>query len=102
MYHILKSIVTSFYEQNTLTLFTATDVIAVNERMLSFLKNLKTNSFTRDEFQLFFKGTSEEISERTARNDIEKLEIGGWVEKKGEGPSTKYVKTNKILPDFAG
>ncbi len=46
--------------------------------------------------------TAGKISEKTARNDISDLESGGWVKKSGKGPSTKYTRTNKELPDNAG
>jgi len=92
----------SLHGYTTLTLFGDHELIIVNERMVSFLKNLQTSSFTRDDYHLFFKSKSEEISERTARMDIDKLIIDGWIKKVGSGPSTKYNRTNKILPDSAG
>jgi len=39
---------------------------------------------------------------KTARNDIAKLLKGNWIEKSGEGPATKYIRTSKDLPDFTG
>ena len=47
----------------------------------------------------FFK---QDIKERTARTDLQKLTDGGWLIKIGDGPQTKYYKTNKKLPDIAG
>ena len=74
--------------------------INLNERMIAFLKDLKTgDQFVREEFEKFFGGS---ISEKTARNDISKLYEGKWVNKVGDGPSTKYTRTNKELPDIAG
>jgi len=68
--------------------------------MLTFLKKLKVGEeFSREDFESFFEGS---ISEKTARNDISKLMEGGWVERFGDGPSTKYVKTNKELPEITG
>jgi ATP-dependent DNA helicase RecG len=84
----------------TLTLYGTTKQIEVNERMFSFLKRLKTNEhFSREDYQRFHEGI---ISEKTARNDISKLLEGEWVGKIGVGPSTKYVRTNKELPEIAG
>jgi len=84
----------------TLTLYGSSKSSDVNERMIAFLKNLKTgDKFGREEFERFFKG---KISEKTARNDIAKLLKGKWVNRIGEGPSIKYVRTNKELPDIAG
>lgn len=83
-----------------LTLYGFSKPIDVNDRMLTFLKKLKVGEeFSREDFESFFEGS---ISEKTARNDISKLMEGGWVERFGDGPSTKYVKTNKELPDIAG
>ena len=92
----------SLHGYTTLTLFGVPDVIVVNERMVSFLRSLKIDSFTRDDFEEFFNNTDKKISERTARNDIDKLINGGWIKKIGEGPSTRYVRTNNALPDIAG
>lgn len=84
----------------TLTLFGISKPIDVNERMLDFIKTLKIgNEFTREDFELFFGG---EISEKTARNDISKLLDGEWINRIGDGPSTKYVRTNKELPEITG
>ncbi|NVN95222.1 MAG: putative DNA binding domain-containing protein [Bacteroidetes bacterium] len=83
----------------TLTLYGYSKPIDVNERMLAYLKKLKVGEqFSREDFEKFFE---ENISEKTARNDISKLLEGEWVNKKGEGPSTKYVRTNKELPGIA-
>lgn len=84
----------------TLTLFSIANKVIVNDRMLEYLRKLKTNSsFTREEYELHFNG---KIKEKTARNDISKLVDGGWVIKKGDGPTTMYARTNKELPDVAG
>jgi len=47
----------------------------------------------------FFK---DEIKERTARLDLQKMADGGWLSKMGDGPTTHYAKTAKKLPDIAG
>lgn len=68
--------------------------------MLTFLKKLKVGEqFSREDFERFFEGS---ISEKTARNDISKLMESEWVERLGEGPSTKYVRINKELPEITG
>jgi len=83
-----------------LTLYGFSNPIDVNNRMLTFLKKLKVGEeFSRENFESFFEGS---ISEKTARNDISKLMEGGWVDRLGDGPSTKYVKTNKELPEITG
>lgn len=84
----------------SLTLYGISKPIAINDRMISFLKKLKTGvQFTREDYEKSFSGN---ISEKTARIDISKLVEGGWVEKIGEGPSTKYTRTNKELPEITG
>jgi len=84
----------------TLTLYGIAKQIVVNERMLAFLKNVKiTEQFIREDYVKFHEGN---ISEKTARNDISKLCEGEWVNRIGEGPSTKYVRTNRELPDITG
>lgn len=83
----------------TLTLYGTAKQVELNERLISFLKALKTaEQFGREDYEKFYEGS---ISEKTARNDISKLVEGKWVKKVGEGPSTKYVRTNKELPDIA-
>ena len=84
----------------SLTLYGIPKPIAINERMIGFVKTLKTGEqFSRDEYEEFFEGN---ISEKTARIDISKLDEGGWVSKFGKGPATKYRRTNKELPDNSG
>lgn len=84
----------------TLTLYGEPRPIELNQRMIHFLAQLKPEGqFTRGDYMAFFQG---EIKERTARADIQKLTDGGWLSKTGEGPSTKYHKTRKKLPDIAG
>ena len=82
----------------TLTLYGTSKQIEVNERMFSFLKRLKTaEQFAREDYEKFNEGN---ISEKTARNDISKLLEGEWISKTGDGPSTKYVRTNKEVPEI--
>lgn len=84
----------------TLTLYGTAKQIEINERMFSFLKPLKTGEqFLREDYEKFHGGS---ISEKTARNDIAKFLKGKWVNRIGEGPTTKYVRTNKELPDITG
>ena len=84
----------------TIILNSETKKIEVNERMLLFLKQLTPEfSFSREGYMSFFNN---DIQERTARMDLQKLIEGGWVTKIGDGPQTKYFKTTKKLPDIAG
>ncbi|OJV56343.1 MAG: hypothetical protein BGO31_14745 [Bacteroidetes bacterium 43-16] len=84
----------------TLTLYGVPKAIEINERMHIFLKQLDAKKkFTRDEYMEFFK---DEIKERTARLDLQKMADGGWLSKMGDGPTTHYAKTAKKLPDIAG
>ena len=84
----------------TLTLYGISKQLDMNERMIAFLRKLKTgDQFVREEFEKVFEG---KISEKTARNDIAKLLEGKWINRLGEGPSTKYIRTNKELPDITG
>ncbi|MEA3447188.1 MAG: ATP-binding protein [Bacteroidota bacterium] len=84
----------------SLTLYGIPKPVSINDRMVDFGRRLKTGEqFTREDYEQYFK---DKISEKTARNDISNLESGGWVRKSGKGPSTKYTRTNKELPDNAG
>ncbi len=84
----------------TLTLYGTPKPVRTNERIIKFLRSLKTGEqFNRQLFEQFF---NKHISEKTARNDISIMIEGGWVEKMGDGPSTSYVRTNKELPEITG
>lgn len=84
----------------TLTLFGIPKPVMVNERIITFLKQIKIGEqFRRDDFEHFFQ---RQISEKTARNDIGAMVKGLYVEKIGTGPATRYVRTNKELPEIAG
>ena len=84
----------------TLTLFGTPKPVRTNDRMITFLRSLKTGEqFSRQVFEQFF---NKRISEKTARNDIAIMTEGGWVEKLGEGPSTRYARTSKELPEITG
>lgn len=80
-----------------LTLFLAEQPIKLNIRQVSFVNSVEAYfGFSREYYQ---KNCDEEISERTARNDIAELIRGGWLKQIGEGNQTKYVKTDKKLPE---
>ena len=84
----------------TLTLFAVPEKVEINERMIKFLSNIETgNSFKGKEYEIFF---ADKISSKTARNDISTLVKGKYLIKKGSGPSTKYRRTEKKLPDVTG
>jgi ATP-dependent DNA helicase RecG len=72
----------------------------LNERMVKFLNHLNPDERIKSEDYMAFFG--KDIRERTARLDLQKLTDGGWLIKIGDGPLTKYYKTNKELPDIAG
>jgi len=82
----------------TLTLPGKLKSIEFNDRMYTFIITLQIGQqFSREDYELFFQNN---ISEKTARLDIKKLLDGNWLEKKGEGPVTKYIRTTKELPEF--
>ncbi|MCX6249395.1 MAG: putative DNA binding domain-containing protein [Bacteroidetes bacterium] len=84
----------------SLTLYGIPKSVAINERMFDYLKKLKTgDQFSRDDYEKYFK---DQISEKTARIDISRLVESGLLSKRGVGPSTKYTRTNKELPDITG
>lgn len=84
----------------TLTLFGIKEVIKINARMLQFVNEMHPdNAYSSEDYLGFFMG---EIKERTARMDLQKLTEGGWLKRIGDGPQTRYIKTNKKLPDYAG
>lgn len=84
----------------TLTLPGKPKTIELNDRMRSFMQTLETGQqFGREDYERFFQNN---ISEKTARLDIGKLLDGNWLEKTGEGPATKYIRTSKKLPDITG
>ncbi len=81
-------------------MYAVKEEIKLNERMVRFINGIHPdNAYSSEEYMEFFKG---DIKERTARMDLHKLTAGGWLKKTGEGPLTRYSKTNKKLPDFAG
>lgn len=84
----------------TLTLFGVPKSLNINERMLRYLKTLRVGfEFSREDYEEFHNRC---ISEKTARNDISKMDVGKFVTKISVGPSTIYRRTNKELPDVAG
>lgn len=84
----------------TLTLPGKAKIIVFNERMRSFMQTLEADQlFGRENYERFFQNN---ISEKTARLDIGKLLDGNWLEKSGEGPATKYIRTSKKLPEITG
>ena len=84
----------------TLTLPGKPKIIEINERMRSFLRKIEIGQqIDREFYERFFQNN---ISEKTARLDIGKLLNGNWLEKIGEGPATKYIRTAKKLPEITG
>ncbi len=83
-----------------LTLPGTPKLFKLNNRMLRFINEMHPdNAYSSEDYMEFFMG---DIKERTARMDLQKLTEGGWLKKIGDGPQTRYTKTNKKLPDFAG
>ena len=83
-----------------LTLHGVREEIKINVRMIQFLTEIHPdNTYSSEDYMAFFMG---DIKERTARMDLQKLIEGGWLKKIGDGPQTRYTKTNKKLPDIAG
>lgn len=81
----------------TLTLFGKVKDIEINERIEAFLKYLSFNDeFNREFYLRHFENA---IKERTGREDLKKMMDGGWISKIGDGPTTKYKRTNKALPN---
>ena len=84
----------------TLTLPGKAKTIELNSRMRSFMMTLEIGQhFGREDYERFFQNN---ISEKTARLDIVKLLDGSWLEKIGDGPATKYIRTTKKLPEITG
>ncbi len=82
----------------TLTLYSVSEQL--NERMILFLKQLKKGaSFIKQDYVDYF---SSKIAERTAINDISVLVRSKYLMVEGKGPSTKYKRTNKELPNITG
>jgi ATP-dependent DNA helicase RecG len=81
----------------TLTLHTTP--IDLNERMVLFLKNSNEEAFTRNVYELFFEN---EISEKTARNDLSTLVEAGYIKQQGKGANTFYSRQEKQLPEDTG
>ncbi|MFN8712470.1 MAG: RNA-binding domain-containing protein [Bacteroidota bacterium] len=83
-----------------LTLFGIKKDIKLNQRMIRFLvEMMPENYYSSEDYSDFFMG---DIKERTARMDIQKLIEGGWIKKTGDGPQTRYKRTDKNMPDTAG
>ncbi|MFN8395727.1 MAG: ATP-binding protein [Bacteroidia bacterium] len=79
----------------TLTIFGVPKSIGLHPRMSQFLREYRPGRvFTRKEYYEFHVGA---ISERTAIVDIASLQEGGWVDKVGDGPQTRYVRTEKSV-----
>ena len=74
--------------------------IKLNKRQVNYIKSIKVGfEFSREYYE---KNYDEEISERTARNDISELVKGGWLTTIGEENQTIYKKIDKKLPEDAG
>ena len=75
-----------------LTIYRTPRVVRLNERVGKFVASMKSrDSFTKKDYLQFWNF---EISDGTAKNDIQMMLDNGLCRKQGAGPSTKYV----ILP----
>lgn len=82
----------------TLTIYsTPAEPPKVSSRALDFLWQYKGETFSREQYQNYFK---EKISEKTAKNDVSALVANNMVLVEGAGPSTKYKIIRRELPDF--
>lgn len=80
----------------TLTLFNTRDEVVLNSRMTEYLRHMDSGkTFTSKDYHSYFST----LTDRIARSDISKLAAGGWIEKIGEGPATKYMRTKIKLPE---
>jgi len=83
----------------TLTLYSVVKEIKLNKRMISFINNNRELMFTRKDYELFFEN---DISEKTARNDLSTLDEAGYISQKGKGSNTFYSRLEKQLPENTG
>lgn len=83
----------------TLTLYSIAKEIKLNKRMVSFIKNYSEQTVTRKDYELFFEN---DISEKTARNDLSTLVEAGYISQEGNGASTFYSRLDKQLPEGSG
>lgn len=83
----------------TLTLYSKAKEIKLNKRMVSFIKGNNKPMFTRKEYELFFEN---DISEKTARNDLSALIESGYINQEGKGSNTFYNRLEKQLPEDSG
>lgn len=80
----------------TLRLYTVSEKL--NDRQSRYLGQIKKGyTFVKQDYVDYF---SSEISEKTARNDISVLVRSKYLMVEGKGPSTKYKRTNKELPNI--
>ena len=70
----------------------ATKRVTLNERQLALLQTMKPG----DTIDLAkYREQHDSSSERTARNDLAILTKRGYLERRGAGPVTRYIRTNK-------
>jgi ATP-dependent DNA helicase RecG len=67
----------------------------LNNRQLNLLTSLKVGE--EISFKDYFRGISNDVSERTARFDLSALVNAGWLKKIGETTRTRFIRTEKHI-----
>jgi len=99
-YGLRKPEWTTLNGYTTLTLFSVPAEIVFNKRMIQYLESIRTDQiFTRETYQAFFEI---KISDKTATTDLTKLTLANLLRKVNDGPATRYIRTDKELPEITG
>lgn len=69
-----------------------------NARQLALLRRLEPGQTVKPAD--YYAETAETVSQRQAQRDLTSLESGGWLERRGEGPATVYVRTKQPVPEY--
>ncbi|WP_044302183.1 ATP-binding protein, partial [Rhodopirellula sallentina] len=82
----------------TLTLFNGKPLstLNLNQRQIELLNALETGQKLKP--RDYYSQRGGEASQRHLQRDLSELMAGGWLEKKGKGPSTTYIRTNAPKP----
>ncbi len=80
--------------RTTLTIYLKKNQKQINLRITNFLNSYKSISFTRHDYQVI-----NNISDKSAKNDISIMLDEGWIIRRGTGPSTIYELSGKSFPD---
>ena len=78
-----------FDGKTKLTIYRVPNVVKLNDRAIKFLLTKMIGvSFTKQDYLKFW---GSEISDGTAKNDLQSMVSGGFCRREGAGPTTKYV-----------